>query len=246
MAKTGTKDTNKARTWIALTIVGAGIVGIVAISAVALTSAAAKDRAEMARLIFSSVLPLIGTWVGAVLAFYFSRDNLQAAAETTLTAIRAGQGLTDETRVAKVMIRVDQIRPQQSVADVTAAQALELKGLFDGMKSAGMSRVPIFSADKKALFVVHEPDIDKYAQVKGVTAAALATVDTMQALCAQSPDLNTAVTSFGTVLPTATIADARTALRSVVGAKDLFVTENGKADGTVVGWITNSDLARMD
>jgi hypothetical protein len=88
------------RKWLAAGIVGASIVGIVLSSAVAIL-AAADDRADTSRLLFSAVLPLLGTWVGTVLAFYFARENLEAAAESTL----ALAGRETATPVTRVMIR---------------------------------------------------------------------------------------------------------------------------------------------
>src|SRR5436309_10720062 len=88
------------RRWLAAGIVGASILGIVVLSIVAI-STAGKDRAETSRLVFSAVLPLLGTWVGTVLAFYFARENLEAATESTL----ALAGLETATPVTRVMIR---------------------------------------------------------------------------------------------------------------------------------------------
>jgi hypothetical protein len=53
-----------------------------------------------------------------------------------------------------------------------------------------------------------------------------------------------AVSTFATVPSSATVADARAALAKVAEAKDLFVTEDGSKTGKVLGWLTNSDLAR--
>jgi hypothetical protein len=50
---------------LAIGIVGASIIAIVAISAVAI-ALAGGSRAETSRLVFSSVLPLLGTCVGTV------------------------------------------------------------------------------------------------------------------------------------------------------------------------------------
>src|SRR5690348_14978704 len=88
------------RKWLAVGIVGASIFGIVVTSIVAIIAAGA-ERAETSRLVFSSVLPLLGTWVGTVLAFYFARENLQAATESTLALV----GLETSTPVTRVMIR---------------------------------------------------------------------------------------------------------------------------------------------
>jgi hypothetical protein len=220
-----------------------GIGGIVAISWVALHEASDKD--ETSRLIFASVLPLLGTWVGAVLAFYFSRENLQAASETTLNAVRAGGASVDsETLVAAAMTPVHRIRPKIEVADDAAAQAQPLASIYGLMKASGQSRVPILTNDTKALYVVHEPDIDKFAQQVGVSATALPATSTLALLLADA-ELASAISSFASVLPHATLGEARAALNRVAHAKDVFVTESGDNAGKVLGWLTNSDLSRL-
>src|SRR4051812_10658430 len=85
---------------LAFWIVGASVAGVVLMSAIAIL-AAGKERPETSRLVFSSVLPLLGTWVGTVLAFYFARENLEAATESTL----ALAGRETAQPVAAVMIR---------------------------------------------------------------------------------------------------------------------------------------------
>lgn len=243
MAITGrqTPDPNRTRTLIAFTVIGVGIVGIVVISWVAMATTDNKD--ETARLVFASVLPLIGTWVGAVLAFYFSRDNLQAASETTLRAVREAGGLTAETLVKDAMTRVDQIQPKIVVADDAEAQQVKLKELYDAMQTAKRGRIPILTDKQVALYVVHEPDIDKYAQAKGTSASTLTPADTLAQLLAD-PATVSAVSNFVTVPATATLGDARSALGKAMDAKDVFVTDTGQKSGVVLGWLTNSDLAR--
>jgi hypothetical protein len=240
MTDSRSRDVSRTRTVIALVVIGTGTLGIVLISWVALAHATSKD--ETSRLIFSSVLPLIGTWVGAVLAFYFSRDNLQAGSETALSAVRAAGGLDSETLVAAVMTTVGRIRPRREVADEAEALALALSELYNLMKSAGQSRVPILAHTQVALFVVHEPDIEKYAAEAGAQVANLAIGDTLGKLLDKR--LSPEVTDFAAVGPTATLAEARTALARVPNAKDVFVTGDGQKTGKVRGWLTNSDLAR--
>jgi hypothetical protein len=193
--------------------------------------------------VFASVLPLIGTWVGAVLAFYFSRDNLQAASETTLSAMRAVGVLTVETLVRDAMIRVDQIQPKRVVIDDAEAKQVPLKELYDAMLAAKRSRIPILTTSQVALYVVHEPDIDKYAQAIGTSANLLAVTDTLEQLLADAT-IASVISNFVTVPITATIGDARAALGQAMDAKDVFVTDTGQKGGVVLGWLTQSDLAR--
>lgn len=236
----GSTDVNRTRTQIAFAVIVVGLIGIVAVSCVALISASNKD--ETSRLIFASILPLIGTWVGAVLAFYFSRDNLQAASATTLDAIRAAGGLTSETLVSAAMIPVNRINPVRTVADDPGARGLLLSDIYTSMKTSGQARVPILTNSGITLYVIHEADLDKYAQSKSLNAMAF-TTETVADLLAD-PSIMPQLTSFVTVAINGTLSDARARLAKVANAKDVFVTDNGDKEGVVLGWLTNSDLAR--
>ena len=55
----------------------------------------AKERYGFVKDVLTIVLPLVGTWVGTVLAFYFSRENFVAAASQTASLVRQ---LTPEQR----------------------------------------------------------------------------------------------------------------------------------------------------
>jgi hypothetical protein len=44
---------------------------------------------ESAQLLVSSLLPVFGTWVGTVLAFYFSKENFEAANRGTIDLVRS-------------------------------------------------------------------------------------------------------------------------------------------------------------
>ena len=101
MAATSKDGDSSTRKWLAMGLVALSVLGIVVVSGVAILSAEDSARGDMSQLVFSSVLPLLGTWVGTVLAFYFARDNLQAATESTLALTgRAETG----TPVTDVMI----------------------------------------------------------------------------------------------------------------------------------------------
>src|SRR4051794_579096 len=125
-------EVRDTRTVLAYGVVVLGFAGIVAISWVALDKAA--DKAVTSAMIFSSVLPLIGTWVGAILAFYFASHNLQAASRATLDAVQAMQTpVTADTSVTKIMTPVYQIQPREQVADKAAAGALVLRDMYAKM-----------------------------------------------------------------------------------------------------------------
>jgi hypothetical protein len=245
VANVGTSGDGRARTRIAFVVVGVSIVGVLAVSAVALGFSDATGRPEMARLIFTAVLPLLGTWVGTVLAFYFARDNLQAATDSTINTLQAATRIAPTAPVTSVMTRFEMIDPKKIVADRPEADRTKLDELYQLMSAANRSRVPIFDASHVPLYVVHEPDIDKYAQIVLRASDSLTDDDTVQQLLEQGDPLKAAVQMFVTVPATATVADARSQLASRPGCKDIFVTTSGRDTDPVLGYLTNSDLARI-
>lgn len=235
----------EARVGIAFWLIGIGMFGIVVVSVVAISFASTDTRPEMARLVFVSVLPLLGTWIGTVLAFYFAKDNLQAASQTTLDALKLVGTFSEDTPVEQVMTPLSKMNPVRRVANLDDADKLVLSELHASIRATQNSRVPILNNGEIALLIIHEPDIDKYAQSRPVRVESLTADDTVGALRA-IPELRAAVGRFVVVPRTATLAQARQKMQEVPECKDLFVTHNGERGGKVVGWLTNSDLARND
>src|SRR6266576_4938414 len=70
----------KTRELIAITVTFVSLLAVIILTFVTIRT---SDRAsDTARQVLATVLPLIGTWVGTVLAFYFSKENFEAAARS--------------------------------------------------------------------------------------------------------------------------------------------------------------------
>src|SRR6266566_1149528 len=222
------------RSFLALAIVGLSIIGITVASAIAIGFATSESRPEMARLVFSSVLPLFGTWVGTVLAFYFARENLQAATESTL---RLSGLVGAATPVAQVMIPRAQI-VSYNVPACADPNATLLRDLQTKMTVSGKGRVPIFDSSAKALYVIHQSTLDAFAKAHAGSLDDRTLGDLLGVA-----ELNQLVEALAFVAPDAVLADARAAMRAVTNCNDVFVTTNGAKDGPVMGWLTNTLLA---
>jgi len=235
MARTEAHEA-RTRAWLAIGIVSLSIAGIAVASTVAIYYAAGDSRTEMARLVFASVLPLFGTWIGTVLAFYFARENLQAATESSL---RLAGRVDPGTPVAEVMIPLGRIVPWrlQPGADPRSVTLVEL---YNRMESAKVGRLPILDDADAVLYVVHRSTITAFADAVAKDPGTL--TETMADLLGRA-DLKKAVEAIGFVRPDAVVAEARAAMRSVQGCNDVFVTVHGKPQDPVVGWLTNTDLA---
>jgi hypothetical protein len=225
------------RKWLAIGIVGISIAGIVVISGIAIALSGGTNRAETSRLVFSSVLPLLGTWVGTVLAFYFARENLQA----TATTLAIAAGVDTATPVAKVMIPAAQISAYELGAGERAQdiKLADVRARFSSM-SPPARRLPIFDALGAVLYVVHDATLTAYAVLAGEPVTALTkTLGDMLDVA----EYEALISAIGFVPEKATLAEARSVMASVQNCNDVFVTASGKRDEPVIGWLTNTLLA---
>ncbi len=231
----------QTRVKLANRIIGAAVIGITLVSALAIWLADTDEaRAEMARLVFASVLPLLGTWVGTVLAFYFAKENLQAATDSTL---RLTGRRDPATPVAVVMIPRSKITSHDLGASVDPG-TVPIAVLRDTMHNKGFRRIPILSSAGAVLYVVHDSTIARYAEAEQKRPSELS-AETMGDLLADA-GLKAQVEAMGFVAANADLGQARAAMRSVKGCNDVFVTQDGRRDDPVVGWITNTELAGLE
>jgi hypothetical protein len=217
-------------------IIGLSVAGMILISTVAIWLATDESRPEMSRLVFTSILPLLGTWVGTVLAFYFARENLQAATDSV--AQLASQ-FTETTSVLEAMI------PKAQITSATAANAAAAGNLLLSDLEAAMTagqRLPILTPAGEVLYVVHKSSIDSYRST--LASPALFAGKKLSDLLAVAP-LKSAVEAIAVVGPTALLKDARTAMHSVPKCNDVFVTADGGRQSPILGWLTNTLLAAI-
>jgi hypothetical protein len=231
----------KARDRLAITIVSLSLLGIALASTVALWFASSQDKPEMARLVFASVLPLLGTWVGTVLAFYFARENLQAATDSTSQLIRR---LNPDTPVRLVMVPREQFMAYE-LGNGEAATGVRLAELYRKMTAASLSRIPILTSTSVVEYVVHKASIDRFAASREPPKDPFSLEETMEQLLADA-SLKELVTAMAFVGRDAILQDARRAMRDKPGCNDVFVTGSGRGDAPVIGWLTNTDLAAME
>ena len=64
------------------------ILGVVVLSVTAIAVSPAGQQLETVKYVLSVVLPMLATWVGTVLAYYFSKENFSAASQS-VTAMAA-------------------------------------------------------------------------------------------------------------------------------------------------------------
>jgi hypothetical protein len=130
--------------------------------------------------------------------------------------------------------------------EATQPSELLLHVIRDEMQRENRLRLPLLDSDGRIRYIVHKSLIDDFLldalprleelQVAKHTDLSLAH------LLADPRAGRIASETFAVVPASATAAEAQAAMNSVQGCRDVFVTDNGRPDSPVLGWITNIGL----
>lgn len=236
------------RCLLALGIPLLGIIGIATISTVVILCG--KCGKDSVQLVFTSVLPLVGTWIGTVMAFYFAKENYESASR-----LLGPDERLRSTPAALVMRK----RTEMTVHTLTSADPekeadeLKIQDLLDEMDRNKLNRLPILSNKNVAVYLPHRSTLAEFItvvlrpqlandEVDFTTIKNLTLGDLKKRNTRQDQDLLKKIKAFAFVARSASLADVKTAMESKEECNDVLVTETGQATEPVLGWITNKRL----
>ncbi|SFB63538.1 hypothetical protein [Azotobacter beijerinckii] len=218
--------------------------GLVAILvSISIKDADAKERFGYVKDILAIVLPLVGTWVGTVLAFYFSRENFVAAAQQTTDLVSK---LTPEQRlqsIAVTEVMLDMYASTTTKLVLTSANDAEKFKLkkdivSEILEKQNRNRLPIVDDAGRILFVLHRSIIDQFLVKCAETGGALLADATLKDLL-EAENLKTIFQAFAIVGRNSKLITVKEAMDGNPNCSDAFVTEDGTKGSKAVGWITN-------
>jgi hypothetical protein len=201
--------------------------------------------------IFGAVLPVVSAWVGAVLTYYFAQKNFESGSESTRQAL-AALPLSEALRRIPV---ADKMKPFAMIDAVHVragpdgplwtSSLAEMREIFE---RNGRSRAPVFVSSpggegERVDSVVHESVFYRFLNRAREAGRDFATLTLRDLL--DEPGVTQRVRhGIAFVSNAATLAEAKSAMDATPGCQDVFVTSNGRADGAVIGWLTNVDILR--
>lgn len=231
------KEPFAIRDYIAVSITLVSILGVLALAWVCI------HLGRDPQTILSTVLPLIGTWVGTVLAFYFSKESLDAA---TRSVASIAKQLTPSDKLKQILAKDKVITKDQMFFKTTPESSIKLLETLDELETKKKGdRIPVLDAQDQPKYVVHRSTIDQYLTAKARAASPpdLKTL-TLQNLLDDYADLKTKLqSSFVTLNESATLQDVKAAMDVVADAQDAFLAKNGTPNEPIIGWITNNIIA---
>jgi hypothetical protein len=235
---------------------GVLLLGMIVIIAAGFKGGAA-DVKDTAQLLFTGLLPLLGTWVGTILAFYYSKENFESASRGTLDIVRSVSERLKSTPVANKMVRADAI-VKASIPENKQIDDLPLKDIRDLFEKLGangekISRLIFVDAKGLCVGILHRsiwmemlnlgeqqrPAIDIQVDNLGK----LLVFNYESRIGGNFKEFITRTLAF--VAEDRTVADAKTAMEAKPQCQDVIVTATGKADEPMRGWISNVDIMRL-
>jgi predicted transcriptional regulator len=229
------------------------VIGILGLAAIAVAiyaptgedAAKSKQRFDLVKDILTALLPVLGTWVGTVLAFYFSKDNFVAAAKQTSDLVRqlTPDQKLQEIPVVEVMISMTEPGTIKLNLDKPEDKINIKADILDALLSkSGRNRLPLIDNDGKAKYVIHRSIIDKFISEQALSGAIKPIDITLKDLLG-GDQYKQMFTAFGTVSKNAKLNAVKTLMDGNKDCSDVFVTEDGTKNSKALGWITNVILA---
>lgn len=246
MATTGDDDKTgvfsaehgKRQFWIAAIVFGFSFGLLAWVAGHALTCTAC-DQDDRVQLVFTTITTLVGTWVGTLLAFYYSRENFESASRSmqqTIAKLSPVEKLQSMPVVDAMIDRSEmgriELKPEQNL------ETLLLSDLVAKFKADELvTRLPILNPDGSIAAILHESLLNLYLR-DNPDPNGTATLGDF----AKYQDNGRMLKLFGVVARDRTLRDAKAAMESQKGCQDVFVTAGGAAAEPVVGWITDGRI----
>ncbi|OFX84177.1 MAG: hypothetical protein A2W99_00165 [Bacteroidetes bacterium GWF2_33_16] len=197
-----------------------------------------------------SLLPLWGTWIGTIIAFYFGRENFEAANRSYRDVIKT---LTPEQKIAAIPVKEVMI-PLEKIKYIEFKEDTKNEKIIDIIKNPIFKeyhRIAFLTPEKVFRYMIHKSTLALFliekTQVAG-TGGSQAKVDTntltLQDLFqydnhdSRIPQMLNRGYSFMSV--SGCLLDAKNIVDSIPECQDVFVTLNGKETEPVLGLVTNN------
>lgn len=247
----------KVLSWI-ITLFSIIAIITIGIFAILNAGAEAKEKEEIIKYVFSSILPLIGTWMGAIIAFYFSKENFEAASNSMKYMFKNVTSSNEKLNSIKVtdsdvMRLFEDIFYNKDIAPKKDGEIFIKKDLIDEInKNNKGDRLPIFDNNKVIRYIVHLSTLNdfvvKYNEKKLDKLANKPFAEITLKDLLENSDSEIAkrlLSSTGFVSKDAKLLEAQAIIVNNQYCQDVFVTETGSKSEPVIGWITNNKITEL-
>jgi len=226
-------------------LITALVVGITVFIAIYILLSPNKSGDINLSFIGQTLLPLWGTWIGTVLAYYFGKANFEAASKSYQDVIKT---LTPEEKIDKLLVKDVMLTLNKiEYLDYEVEKPIPINDILGYPRFKEYNRYAVFDKNKVIKYMIHRSTFFefiylKYTDFKNEGKNPDNEILTLDDLLTYNNEKikNMLSRGFGFVSINATLLDAKRVIDSIDECKDVFITENGKSTEPVLGLITNS------
>ena len=194
-----------------------------------------------------TLLPLWGTWIGTVLAFYFSKANFEAASKSVQDAMKA---MTPEEKIAKLLVKDVMLTLKDILyLDYDTESPKLINEIMKYPQFEPYKRFAVIDKNKVVKYMIHRSTFfqfiyQKYTEQKlSGEKPDTETLTLADLLCSTDEKIkNTLTRGIGFIPLYANLLDAKRVIDATDECQDVFVTQTGKASEPVLGLVTNSRI----
>lgn len=221
----------EVRDRIAIRVLGGGALAVALVGVVAICA----EKSPAAQQVFTAVITLIGSWGGAVIAFYFSRENFEAASRHTERALdRLSGDAGHSLKLSEVMLPIAKVESLAFKTDPAEISVEQIRSKFEGMS---FERLLLLDGGGVVRHVLHLSSLNNYLVRHPQAVANGASLKDLVADAEIGPLL---LQGFRTLRGDNTLADAKLLIEKNASCQDLVITDSGEPGGRAIGWISNN------
>lgn len=182
----------------------------------------------------------------------FSKQATDKLSDVFTTLFKTDQGDKERTNdlasmrpVRDLMLGVNKISAYEMMEGETENE-IGIKELHE-MLRGGVTRIVIFDQKRIVNYVIHQSMLFKFISKKSIEASdSRVDVSTLKlSEFLEFEDMRKWVQeSLAFVSVNSALGDAKRVMEQTEFCQDVFVTQNGKNNEPVLGWLTNNDIAR--
>ena len=239
------KNDARNRERIALGVLITSILAVLALSFFVIWNTTdAEKKSVVSQRVMDSTLPLYGTWVGTILAFYFSRNAFEAASSATSRNATVFQQVRSDL--------VSTAPPDNKLANISLKALANglvfsqdnpnkpLQEVLDDLNSKSRYRSIVVDTTKNYVDLVYKVNVSAFLDQRQSGTTPQPTLQNYLDWRKNQGDQAQPIVVF---LPeTATLADADAKMKETLGCRDVIVTTDGQKTSPVVAYVTDNDI----
>lgn len=221
------------REWLGMIVIAISVVvlGYVGHKIITQMNSSSADY----KYVYSSLLPLVGTWVGVVLAFYFGKENYEVASKKYETIInKLTPEILDDVEVGQIMIS-KKTMVYKSWDEIKSKSVQEV---IDFLMTIDKTRLPVLDSDQMIKYIIHASLLSKPFKNSANQVQTADTSITMENFVIRYREV---IGKIITVNENEKLEIVRQKLSAESHSKDVFVLDDS---GNLSGWLTDTLILR--